>query len=578
MAPMQWQPVMNQAPTRGDGQNAYLNLAQTYGYSPQDPAAAQGLGQPQVGAPPPGTLSSIPADEAELQRQAEMEQMARMPYSPLSSPPDEGLGLASQGSAMPVSMSSGNGGQNDFSWLGAIGGAMQSGGAAWQGNYSVPQQYFQLHQQRQQMLAQAEEKKQAFAQQQAKLAEDKKNHQWTQVFQTLSNEHIGAAQRVEVLKGMKDNPYAAEAAQSVNAKMIGDFKAAGEFLPRKPEEYMQAMKDGKMDWHQVAAETKMGLKLREQVAEKQASTMAYQTLERMAKEQPDNPAIQEAWMEAKAEKQKKIADSNVAVASAPSEIRNNQLKPDLTQAHIDESGRDKSTINKLAEDLQGKPWKDLTQAEKHQVMAYEQSREIEKQEAGARAREQVKVESSLAPGVMMLDTLSKLTEKPGMFVSEKEGTWQRLKQMGTSRYEAAKGTEEFRLWKQMSDGMRATLARMAMEVGNLAATEQDRALHLIADPFGGMHGLPDTVEVARKKHALLGEFLKAGLEGPQGPDGQSRVQARLKGILDKLDTEAPLPSVGDVSPAEENMIKSMQAEGKSKRTIQAAILQQRGGK
>ena len=51
---------------------------------------------------------------------------------------------------------------------------------------------------------------------------------------------------------------------------------------------------------------------------------------------------------------------------------------------------------------------------------------------------------------------------------------------------------------------------MAMEVGNLAATEQDRALHLIADPYGGLHGLPDSIEVARKKHVLLGEFLKAG--------------------------------------------------------------------
>jgi hypothetical protein len=227
--------------------------------------------------------------------------------------------------------------------------------------------------------------------------------------------------------------------------------------------------------------------------------------------------------------------------------------------------------------LQGKPWKDLTQAEKHQVMAYEQSREMEKQEAGARAREQVKVESSLAPGVMMLDTLSKLTEKPGMFVSEKEGSWPRIKQLAASRFQSAKGTEEYRLWNQMADGMRATLARMAMEVGNLAAPEQDRALHLIADPYGGLHGLPDTVEVARKKHALLGEFLKAGLEGPQGPDGQSRVQERLKGILDRLDTEVPLPPIkGEITPAEDKLIKEMQAQGKSKRSIHAAILAQRG--
>jgi hypothetical protein len=285
--------------------------------------------------------------------------------------------------------------------------------------------------------------------QQAKMAEDKRNHQWSQVFQTLSNEHLGAPQRIEVLKSLKDNPFAAEAAQSVNAKMIGDFKAAGEYLPRKPEEYAKALQDGTIDWHQVAAETKMGLKLKEQVAEKQAATMAYQTLERMAKEQPDNEPIQEAFREAQAEKQKKIADANVAVASAPSEIRNNQLKPDLTQSQIDKNRHEGGDWTKWASSLaQGMYGVSPNQITADQVNSQEDVQrasqmgltiqpgaprfatlakmsEIEVPErvaeAGARAREQVKVETNLAPGVMMLDTLSKLTEKPGMFVSEKDG-------------------------------------------------------------------------------------------------------------------------------------------------------------
>jgi len=494
---------------------------------------------------------------------------------------------------MPVS----SGGDSDWNWLTAIGAGLQSAGAAHFGNFNVPQQYLQLK-------AEADRRKQEYAMQQAKMAEDKRNHQWSQVFQTLSNEHLGAPQRIEVLKSLKDNPFAAEAAQSVNAKMIGDFKAAGEYLPRKPEEYAKALQDGTIDWHQVAAETKMGLKLKEQVAEKQASVLAYKTLERMAREQPDNEPIQEAFREAQAEKQKKIADANVAVASAPSEIRNNQLKPDLTQSQIDKNRHEGGDWTKRASSLaQGMYGVSPNQITADQVNSQEDVQrasqmgltiqpgaprfatlakmsEIEVPErvaeAGARAREQVKVETNLAPGVMMLDTLSKLTEKPGMFVSEKDGTWQRIKQMAKSRFEAAKGTDDFRLWSQMSDGMRATLARMAMEVGNLAATEQDRALHLIADPYGGLHGLPDSIEVARKKHVLLGEFLKAGLEGPQGPDGQSRVQAKLRSILARLDEVAPLPPIGDVTPAEAQMIESMKAAGKDKRSIQAAILAQRG--
>ena len=138
------------------------------------------------------------------------------------------------------------------------------------------------------------------------------------------------------------------------------------------------------------------------------------------------------------------------------------------------------------------------------------------------------------------------------------------------------GDENMRKWSQMEDGMRATLARMAMEVGNLAATEQDRAKQLVPDLYGSLYGVPDSKQVAEKKLQLLGEFLQAGLEGPQGPDAQSRVQNKLRETLAKLDDVAPLPKVGNVSPDEEQLIKSMQAEGKDKRSIQAEILKRRG--
>jgi hypothetical protein len=90
--------------------------------------------------------------------------------------------------------------------------------------------------------------------------------------------------------------------------------------------------------------------------------------------------------------------------------------------------------------------------------------------------------------------------------------------------------------------------------------------------------VPDSKQVAEKKLQLLGEFLQAGLEGPQGPDAQSRVQNKLRETLKKLDDVDPLPPVGNVSPAEEKIIREMQAAGRDKRSIQAAILQQREGK
>ena len=294
-----------------------------YPYTALDPAAAAGMGAPQQ-------MTESTEDPVRVMQRAYANQEARLgPMRLPSEISNEGLGLPT--STPHPQMSSGGG---DFNWLMALGAGLQSAGAAHFGNFGVPQQYFQLKQQRDQIAAQAEERKATFALQQQKLAEEQKQHQWQQVFQVMTNENLGAAQRVETLKGMKTNPYAQEAAQNVNAKMLGDFKAAGEYLPRKPEEYAKALQDGTIDWHQVAAETKMGLQLKQKVVEKQADAMAYQTLQRMAQEQPDNQPLQEAWQEAQKEKLEKIAKANVTIASAPSDIRDRQVKPQIAEADL----------------------------------------------------------------------------------------------------------------------------------------------------------------------------------------------------------------------------------------------------
>ena len=372
--------------------------------------------------------------------------------------------------------------------------------------------------------------------------------------------------------------FARTAMDGIGKKRMGRIGLYMERYPSQVEKIVKGMQEGQMSADDIDAR----LSLMDEVEKHNAKITGEMDLENEIRNNPNASPGQQAWLqEREAKRLKDQTEANLKAATAPFEEQSAALKPIEQVANINHKGaesQDRSTLGRQGEALHGIPWGQMTQQQKQQVVAEHQRLAVEQQEAGARAREQVRVESNLAPGVMMLDTLTKLTEKPGMFVSEKDGSWERLLKMGTSRYESAKGTDEYRLWNQMADGMRATLARMAMEVGNLAATEQDRALHLIADPYGGMHGLPDSQEVARKKHQLLGEFLKAGLEGPQGPDGQSRVQTRLKGILDRLDTEAPLPPVGDVTPAEEKLIKDLQAQGKSKRSIQAAILQQRGSK
>jgi len=474
--------------------------------------------------------------------------------------------------AQPVSS-----GPSDFNWLTAIGAGLQSAGAAHFGNFEVPQHYLQ-------MKAMADQRKQQFAQQQAQFEEQKKQHAFQQVTTVLSNKDMSETQKAELLEGFAkgENPMIAQFARTaingIGKKRLGKVNVYMDRYPTQVQKIVKGMQDGSMSDDDIDAR----LGLIDEVEKHNAKITGQTDLEDEIRNNPNATPGQKSWLqEIEKKRLKEATEADLKVKTAPFEEQSAALKPIEQVANINHKGvemQDRSTFNKLGEALVGKPWKDMTQAERKQVIDFEQTREVEKQEAGARAREQVRVESNLAPGVMMLDTLTKLTEKPGMFVSEKDGSWERLLKMGTSRYESAKGTDEYRLWNQMADGMRATLARMAMEVGNLAATEQDRALHLIADPYGGMHGLPDSQEVARKKHQLLGEFLKAGLEGPQGPDGQSRVQTRLKGILDRLDTEAPLPPVGDVTPAEEEFVKGLRAQGKSRRSIQAAILQQRGSK
>lgn len=482
-------------------------------------------------------------------------------------------------------MSSSPGGGGGIDWgklLYGMGLTLASGANGSRGDFSLPMQHMQMLQNQAQLKQVAEDKKTAYAMQLAKFNEERNQHQWKQVFDTLGNDKLSIPQQMELIKGMKDNPHAVSAAQNLTEKLLGQLNSNAEYMPQKPQEYMQKLMKGQMSMHDLVADIQAAEPVKKAILEKRATAKAYQSLQKMASENPDDPAIQEAWLEAQAEKQKKIVDAQVAKDSAPSTVQSAILKPAQQVADIQHKlagSEDRSTFNRLAEDLIGRPWKDLTQEQKHLVTQYEQSREVQKQEAGARAREQVKVETSLAPGVMILDQMTKMTKDiPDFFLDDKSGTAARIAQMAKTRAKYFAGDEGLRQWSQMEDGMRATLARMAMEVGNLAATEQDRAKQLIPDVYGSLQGVPDSKQVAEAKLKLLGDFLKAGLEGPQGPDAQSRTQTKLREVLAKLDEVAPLPSVGSVTADEGKLIEEMKAAGKDKRTIQGEILKRRSEK
>lgn len=194
------------------------------------------------------------------------------------------------------------------------------------------------------------------------------------------------------------------------------------------------------------------------------------------------------------------------------------------------------------------------------IYEFQQGQQLQRQiaaagpvaEASKRSTMQVTREADLAGGVNMLNTLTDLQGK--LFTDASADMYTRNKRGFDIRTEVATNPDVGQ-WVQMSDGLRAQLARIGGEVGNLAQAEQERAVDLIPDPFGKVIDRfpfwkgPDTKQVAKKKLVLLGEFLQTTLEAPKGADEQSRVQTKLRGVLKKLDDLDPVAS-GAYSDAE----------------------------
>ena len=395
---------------------------------------------------------------------------------------------------------------------------------------------------------------------------------------------MSESQKANLLEGFAkgENPlianFARTAMDGIGKKRMGRIGLYMERYPSQVQKIVEGLQNGQMSADDIDAR----LSLMDEVEKHNAKITGEMDLENEIRNSPKASPGQQAWLQERESKRlKEKTEADLKAKTAPYAEQKAALEPVEMAAkinHLSQESQDKSTLGREAEGLMAKPWNQLSADEKRKVLDFHQQREVEKQEAGARAREQVKTESSLAPGVMIHKTMTDMVKNvKDLFLDESAGLPTRVTQMAKARAKYFSGDDNMRQWSQMEDGMRATLARMAMEVGNLAATEQDRAKQLVPDLYGSLRGVPDSKQVAEKKLQLLGEFLQAGLEGPQGPDAQSRVQNKLRETLSKLDKVDPLPPIGEVSAAEEQMIKALQAEGKDKRSIQAAILRQRGG-
>ena len=270
-----------------------------------------------------------------------------------SQPPSSGLQLAS---------SMGGGGESsDFNWITAIGAGLQSAGAAHFGNFNVPQQYFQLKQQRDQMAAQAEERKQAFAMQQAKLAEEQKQHAFQQVTAVLTNKDASESQKATLLEELAkgNNPQIAQFARTA-MDGIGKKRLSriGLYMDRYPGQ-MQKLAEGMMKGSVSSDDIDARLGLIDEIEKHNAKITGEMELENEIKNNPNAPPGAKSWLaEREAKRMKEQAEANVKSQTQQAEIENANLKPKVAAADLANKQAPREVANGILND-QGQTFTDI---------------------------------------------------------------------------------------------------------------------------------------------------------------------------------------------------------------------------
>ena len=204
-----------------------VNMLAMNAYGVSDHATMAGLGLPQQ----IGGVSQNYDGDPEVMRQAYAEQEARLgPMRLPSETSDDGLGLTPTTRAMPVS----SGGDSDWNWLTAIGAGLQSAGAAHFGNFDVPRQYLQ-------MKAMADQRKEQFAQQQAQLAEQKRQHDMTSAIGLFTNPNVSWTEKKKGLANLPNNPLAFVLSKVGDEELAAQFDTVRKYI--NPEVLQNIEKD-----------------------------------------------------------------------------------------------------------------------------------------------------------------------------------------------------------------------------------------------------------------------------------------------------------------------------------------------
>lgn len=85
--------------------------------------------------------------------------------------------------------------------------------------------------------------------------ETMRQNQWEDVFKVIGNNNLTPPQQMDMLKALsKTNPYAHQAASSINEKLIGDYKLVQNDIGMTPEQIMNGLKSGNLTWHDLGAQ------------------------------------------------------------------------------------------------------------------------------------------------------------------------------------------------------------------------------------------------------------------------------------------------------------------------------------
>jgi hypothetical protein len=227
-----------------------------------------------------------------------------------SDPSTGGLGLAMS----PPSMGSPGMSPDWATGLKGVGAALEGFSAGYFGRTPLYLQQKRVDQQQKQIDMMNAYRRDQMAQQLKAQEETRRQNQWEDIKKILGNKDLTPPQQTTMLKELgKTNPHAAQAAQSVNEKMISEFRTYGQFMPRKPEEYLAGLKEGSLRWDDIAADLEVAKEGQKSVAKESAQQRKLQGLLDRFREDPSSLSDTEidqidAYTKAKEERTLKVQE------------------------------------------------------------------------------------------------------------------------------------------------------------------------------------------------------------------------------------------------------------------------------